>query len=108
MVRLGDGTSESHQRCVAALGQLWRYTPELFADDVVDTSAAASGLGPAGSELQPAWLAEVSEVLAEATLALPAASAFRSTGKVGRHTEHMGFLLAEMQSLQRTHPGGVW
>ncbi len=108
VVRLGDGTSESHQRCVAALGQLWRYTPELFADDAVDTSAAASGLGPAGSELQPAWLSEVSEVLAEATLALPAASAFRSTGKVGRHTEHMGFLLAEMQSLQRTHPGGVW
>ncbi len=108
VVRLGDGTAESSRRCKAALAELWRYTPELFEDDAVDAAAVASGLGPAWSELKGPWLAEVGEVLAEATLAIPADTAFRSSGKRGVHSEHMGFILAEMQQLQRSFPGGVW
>jgi len=108
VVRLGDGTDESHARCATALAQLWRYVPELFEADAVDDAAAASGLGPRWADLQPQWLAEMAEVLGEAGLALPASGAFRSTGKHGLHSEHMGFLLAEMQSLQRSYPGGVW
>ena len=108
VVRLGDGTPESNRRCKAALAELWRYTPELFEDDAVDAAAVASGLGPAWSALKAPWLAEVGDVLAEATLAIPADAAFRSSGKRGVHSEHMGFILAEMQHLQRSFPGGVW
>ncbi len=108
VVRLGDGTLESQRRCEAAIDALWRYSTELFDDDAVDRHAEASGLGPAASSLRSDWLAEVGAVLAEAKLAVPADSAFRSTGKTGRHSEHMGFLLAEMQTLQRSFPGGVW
>ncbi len=107
-VRLGDGTDESRRRCEAALTQVWLYTPELFEADAVDAAAVAAGLGPAWSELQEPWLAEMSEVLGEAKLAMPAEAAFRSTGKRGLHSEHMGYLLAEMQYLQRTYPGGAW
>jgi ring-1,2-phenylacetyl-CoA epoxidase subunit PaaC len=108
VVRLGDGTAESHQRCASALARLWRFTPELFEADAVDASAVASGLGPAWSELHAPWLAQMTEILHDATLALPAESAFRSSGKRGVHSEHMGFVLAEMQHLQRAFPGGVW
>ena len=108
VVRLGDGTDESARRSQAALAQLWRYVPELFEADAVDEAAAASGLGPRWADVQADWQAEVGAVLAEAGLTPPAASAFRSTGKRGVHTEHMGFILAEMQQLQRAYPGGVW
>ena len=108
VVRLGDGTEESRQRCEAALARLWLYTPELFEDDAVDAAAKASGLGPAWSELREPWLAEMREILGEAGLALPADSAFRSSGKRGVHSEHMGYILAEMQHLQRSFPGGAW
>jgi ring-1,2-phenylacetyl-CoA epoxidase subunit PaaC len=107
-VRLGDGTDESRRRCEAALATLWLYTPELFEDDAVDAAATAAGLGPAWSQLREAWLAEISEILGEATLAIPGEVAFRSSGKRGLHSEHMGYLLVEMQYLQRTYPGGAW
>ena len=107
-VRLGDGTEESHRRCETALATLWLYTPELFEDDSVDAAATAVGLGPAWSQLQEHWLAEIGEVLGEAKLAVPPAPTFRSTGKRGLHSEHMGYLLAEMQYLQRSYPGGAW
>ncbi len=108
VVRLGDGTPESQHRSEAALAQLWRYVPELFETDAVDEAAAASGLGPRWADVQADWQAEVGAVLAEAGLTPPAASNFRSTGKRGVHTEHMGFILAELQQLQRAYPGGVW
>ena len=108
VVRLGDGTPESHRRAQDALDELWRYVPELFEPDEVDEAAHASGLGPRCSELHARWLEEVEPVLREATLAVPPASGFRSTGKRGVHTEHMGYLLAEMQHLQRSFPGGAW
>jgi len=108
VVRLGDGTEESRRRIEAALADLWRYTPEMFESDAVDEAAAAAGLGPRWSELQAGWLAEMDTILGEAALVRPADSAFRSTSKRGVHTEHMGYILAEMQTLQRSFPGGAW
>lgn len=108
VVRLGDGTAESHRRCEDALAQLWRYTPELFESDAVNDAAAAAGLGPSWSTLREPWLAEMNEILKDATLQVPKDSAFRSRGMGGVHSEHMGYLLADMQYLQRAFPGGVW
>ena len=108
VVRLGDGTDESRRRTEAALRQLWRYVPELLEGDAIDEQAAASGLGPNWSELREPWLAEMRALLEAASLPMPTDAAFRSTGKRGVHSEHMGHLLAEMQYLQRAYPGGVW
>jgi ring-1,2-phenylacetyl-CoA epoxidase subunit PaaC len=108
VVRLGDGTAESAARLKAALDLLWPYMAELFEGDGVDDEAVATGLGPRWSELQDDWREGFASVLTAARLALPAERAFRSTGKLGRHSEHLGFLLAEMQHLQRSFPGGVW
>jgi ring-1,2-phenylacetyl-CoA epoxidase subunit PaaC len=108
VVRLADGTDESRQRIEAALGQLWRYSAELFDDDAVDAHAFDTGLGPRGSDLREPWLADMAAMFDEAGLAMPPAPAFRSTGKRGVHSEHMGHLLASMQYLQRAYPGGVW
>ena len=108
VVRLGDGTAESRRRTETALNTLWRYTPEWFAADAVDEAAHASGLGPRWSDVQPEWRDEMAQILAAASLAIPQDSAFRSTGKQGVHSEHMGFILAEMQHLQRSFPVGVW
>lgn len=108
VVRLGDGTDESHRRAQDALDKLWPYTAEMFDADAVDDAAAAAGLGPRWAALRDAWLAEVGAVLDEATLRRPQDSAFLSTGKRGRHSEHMGYILSEMQYLQRAYPGAVW
>ncbi|MGE0314740.1 MAG: 1,2-phenylacetyl-CoA epoxidase subunit PaaC [Lautropia sp.] len=109
VARLGDGTDASRARMDAALAELWRFVPELFESDEVDAAAARSGLGPAPDALRDAWFAQMQAILARGGMALPEAqSAFRSHGKRGVHTEHMGFLLAEMQTLQRSFPGGVW
>ena len=108
VVRLGDGTEESSRRMAVALERLWPYCAELFDADDTDRDAQTRGLGPAWSTLEGAWRADVSAVLQEAGMALPADSAFRSDGKRGRHSEHMGRLLAEMQYLHRAFPGGVW
>jgi ring-1,2-phenylacetyl-CoA epoxidase subunit PaaC len=108
VVRLGDGTEESARRMQAAVNRLWPYTTELFAADAVDDAAAAAGLGPRMADLRPAWEAEMNAVFAEAQLRVPAPTTFRSSGRQGVHSEHMGYLLAEMQHLQRAYPGGVW
>jgi ring-1,2-phenylacetyl-CoA epoxidase subunit PaaC len=108
VVRLGDGSAESARRMAAALQRAWPFVAEMFLHDAVDETAAATGLGPERRSLQAAWQAEVQTVLAAACLALPAATPFASTGTLGRHTEHLGFMLAEMQSLQRQFPGGRW
>jgi ring-1,2-phenylacetyl-CoA epoxidase subunit PaaC len=108
VVRLGDGTDESARRMAAALQRAWPYTQEMFAADEVDVAAAASGLGPARSALAIDWQQDVAEVFTDARLVLPPATPFISTGTQGRHSEHMGFILAEMQSLQRQFPGGRW
>ncbi|WP_291515648.1 1,2-phenylacetyl-CoA epoxidase subunit PaaC [Acidovorax sp.] len=108
VVRLGDGTAESRRRTETALAALWRYTPELFAADAVDEAAHASGLGPRWADVRDAWTAEMADILAAASLPVPQATAFVSTGRQGVHSEHMGFILAEMQYLQRSFPGGAW
>ena len=108
VVRLGDGTGESARRMRQAVDRLWPYIGELFETDAVDTAAAEAGLGPMRVALQPGWTAIVEPVFAEAGLEIPAVGAFRSTGSRGVHSEHMGYLLAEMQTLQRSFPGGQW
>lgn len=108
VVRLGDGTEESARRLQRALAALWPYTAELFETDEVDTLAAASRLGPARAELKEPWLQAMSDLLAQAQCTLPADTAFRSTGTCGVHSEHLGYMLAEMQHLQRAFPGGKW
>lgn len=108
VLRLGDGTDESHGRMQAALDELWPYHAELFESDAVDEAAAAAGLGPRWSELREPWLERMRAQLEQATLRVPADSAFRSRGRHGVHSEHMGHLLSEMQYLQRAYPGGAW
>jgi ring-1,2-phenylacetyl-CoA epoxidase subunit PaaC len=108
VVRLGDGSEESSRHMASALERAWPYCAELFDADETDLDAQARGLGPPWAALEEAWRADVSAVLREAGMALPANSGFRSDGKRGRHSEHMGRLLAEMQALHRAFPGGVW
>ena len=107
-IRLGDGTDESHARMQRTLDALWPYTHELFETDVVEEAVARHGIGVASASLRDGWLAMLAPVVEEATLRLPAASPFRSTGKLGRHSEHLGYLLTEMQSVHRRYPGATW
>jgi ring-1,2-phenylacetyl-CoA epoxidase subunit PaaC len=107
-IRLGDGTEQSHQRAQAAVDTLWPYTAEFFAPDETEQSVAASGIGVEAAALEPAWNATVRPLLDEATLSIPQASPFRSRGRLGVHTEHMGHLLSELQYLQRAYPGAQW
>ncbi|WP_077036155.1 1,2-phenylacetyl-CoA epoxidase subunit PaaC [Pelomonas sp. KK5] len=108
VVRLGDGTEESHGRMKAALATMWPYFNELFEADAVDAAASAKGLGPAWSELKGDWTEVFASVLEEAGLALPKPSAYQSGGRRGVHSEHLGHMLPTMQYLQRAYPGGVW
>jgi ring-1,2-phenylacetyl-CoA epoxidase subunit PaaC len=108
VVRLGDGTDESHARMLAALEELWPYAGEAFLDDEVDVAAADAGLVPLPSTLEKAWRARVGYVLEEATLAVPPDPWWQRGGRQGRHSEHLGYLLAEMQVVHRAHPGATW
>jgi len=108
VVRLGDGTDESRDRIQAALGEEWRYVDELFDGSFVPPSLLASGVAVDPSMLRPAFDARVGAVLAEATLAVPEVIPAVTGGRRGVHTQQMGFLLAEMQHLTRSHPGATW
>lgn len=108
LVRLGDGTGESHARMQVALDDLWRFTPELFAADEVDEQLAAAGIAAPLAEQAARWSAQVDEDLRTATLIRPATAPHPWYGKRGVHTEHLGYILAEMQHLQRTYPGARW
>lgn len=112
VVRLGDGTHESHAKMQAAIDDAWRFTGELFADDAVDQDVAARGIGCELSALREPWLAHVREVLEEATLTVPDETAANHLayrgGRQGRHTEELGYVLAEMQYLPRAYPGATW
>jgi ring-1,2-phenylacetyl-CoA epoxidase subunit PaaC len=108
LVRFGDGTDESHRRAQDALDYLMPYTREFFSADTTEDAIAAAGIGPKTSELEALWLEDVRAALDEATLTLPQPVKHITTGKHGEHSEHMGFLLAEMQSLARQHPGASW
>ena len=108
LVRLGDGTSESHRRMQTAMDDLWRLTGELFSRDAIDEWAAAAGVGPDPATLMSQWDSYVDDALAEATLTRPDSGWMASGGKEGRHTEHHGFILADMQFLQRAYPDAQW
>ena len=105
---LGDGTPESHTRMQQALENIWPYTQEWFMDDAVDEACAAQGIAPLASSLQAPWLRMVTEVLTQATLKVPEFEGHQKGGKRGVHTEHLGYMLADMQFLQRTYPGAQW
>jgi ring-1,2-phenylacetyl-CoA epoxidase subunit PaaC len=107
VIRLGDGTDESHRKTQAALDELWPYTGELFASDEVDR-ALADSIAPEPATLEPAWREVVTDVVRRATLTLPADGFMHSGARQGRHTEHLGHLLAEMQILARSNPGAQW
>ena len=109
IVRLGDGTAESHDKVQAAASELWMYTGEMFeADQVELVESAAGGTAPA-SDLRAPWLEHVSQIFAEATLVMPPPEAWMQKGGLhGRHTEQLGYLLAEMQYLQRAYPASQW
>lgn len=108
VIRLGDGTDESRARMQAALDDLWPYAGEMFVADDIDAALAAAGIAPDPASLKPGWEAHVGAVLAEATLARPETDFVHRGGRSGRHTEHLGHILAEMQFLQRAYPGAVW
>jgi ring-1,2-phenylacetyl-CoA epoxidase subunit PaaC len=103
LIRLGDGTAESHRRAQTAIDDLWPYTGELFAN-MPDNI----GVTPDPASLRETWIATIDGVLARATLMQPADGWMQSGGRIGRHTEHLGHLLAEMQFLQRSYPGVAW
>jgi len=108
VVTLGVGTEESHTRAQRALDELWRYTGELFAANDVDREVAASGDGVDPSTLEPAWREQVMPVLDRAGLQVADAGYMQRGGREGRHTEHLGHMLSEMQILARSHPGASW
>lgn len=108
LIRLGDGTAESHARAERALDALWRFTDEILSPDALDEEMAAAGIAPSLAALGSRWQARVGAVLEEATLRAPAPAKYPWHGKRGVHTEHLGHLLAEMQHLPRTFPGATW
>ncbi|WJS00634.1 1,2-phenylacetyl-CoA epoxidase subunit PaaC [Roseibium aggregatum] len=108
VIRLGDGTEESHRRMQQALDALWSYTGEMFASDAIDTAMAEAGLAPDAASLKAEWKETVEAVLDEATLTLPESDFAHMGGLTGRHSEHLGHMLAEMQFLQRAYPGATW
>ncbi|WP_444634691.1 1,2-phenylacetyl-CoA epoxidase subunit PaaC [Cupriavidus oxalaticus] len=108
VVRLGDGSEESHRRMQDAFDDLWMFTGELFEADAAEAALANEGVIPDPATLAEPWQRHVGEVLEEATLRVPASQWAQSGGRHGRHTEHLGYLLAEMQFLQRAYPGAQW
>jgi ring-1,2-phenylacetyl-CoA epoxidase subunit PaaC len=108
IVRLGDGTEESHRRTQIAIDDLWAYTGEMFEVDDSERGLINRGIAHDPASLRPQWLKAVSSVVAEATLALPKSDWMQQGGRSGRHSEHLGHLLSELQSMQRSFPGATW
>jgi len=106
--RLGDGTGESHERAQRAVDELWRYTGELFDSDDLEKRLATRVLAVDASTLREPWMGQVRQVLADATLRVPEDAFMQRGGRLGRHTEHLGHMLAEMQILARSFPGATW
>ena len=108
IIRLGDGTAESHQRAQAAVDELWAFTGELFEVDAPERALIEAGVAVDPEPLRAGFQAKVDAVIAEATLTLPAGTWMHKGGRQGRHSEHLGHLLTELQYLQRTFPGATW
>lgn len=108
MIRFGDGTEESHRRAQTALDNLWTYTGEFFATDEVEATLMKAGIVPDMTPIKAAFDAKVDAVLAEATLKRPADGYMQTGGRKGKHSEHLGYILAEMQYLARAYPRATW
>ena len=108
LIRLGDGTEESHAKAQGSVEALWRFTGELFAGDELDDFIRDEFDGPDLDAIREEWRTSVQSILDAATLGMPADQWMDNGGRAGRHTEHFGPLLAEMQYLQRSHPGLTW
>ena len=108
VIRLGDGTDESHLRMQQAVNELWMYTGEMFVMNETDQAMLQQGTGPDLGGLKQPWLERVESVFEEATLVLPTATWMQQGGKDGRHTEHLGYILSELQFMQRAYPGMEW
>lgn len=108
VIRLGDGTEESHARAQTSLNLLWRYTDELFFENEVDAELVKLGIAPDMLKIRDSWEKTVQEVLSEATLTIPGNNWKHSGGRVGMHSEHLGYILAEMQYMQRAYPNMEW
>lgn len=108
VIRLGDGTEESHSRIQESLDTLWRYTTELFYEDEIEAALTAEGILPNLVPVKNEWYKTVNEVLERATLKIPVNGWEQVGGRKGLHSEHLGFLLAEMQYMQRAYPGMKW
>lgn len=108
IIRLGDGTEESHSRIQTAIDFLWKYTNELFEDNPAYTEIIDLELAVSVAEIKTSWLEYIQAILTEATLTIPTSTFFQTGGRKGVHTEHLGYLLAEMQYMQRTYPNSTW
>lgn len=108
VIGLGDGTDESHDRMQTAFDDLWPYTGEMFAADETDEALQEAGIAPSLEDVRSAWDAHMSDTLKEATLVIPDPGFAHKGGKSGIHTENLGYILAEMQFLQRAYPDAVW
>jgi ring-1,2-phenylacetyl-CoA epoxidase subunit PaaC len=108
IIRLGDGTEESHARAQAAIDHLWAYTGEMFEADESERGLVDAGIAVDAAVLRPQWLKTVTGIVGEATLVLPKNDWMQRGGRSGRHSEHLGHLLSELQSMQRTFPGATW
>jgi len=108
VIRLGDGTLESHERAQAALDEFWMYTGELFEIDGAERALIEAGVAADPAGTRDIWNATVDAVLSEATLVRPSSGWMQSGGRAGRHSEHLGYILADLQFLQRAYPGATW
>ena len=108
VIRLGDGTEESNKRAQAAIDSLWRFADELFFQDETDQELIASGIAVDLVPLRALWMERIQHVLNEATLRLPENNWTQKGGRTGNHSEHLGYLLTEMQYMQRAYPGMEW
>ncbi len=108
VIRFGDGTEESHNKIQEALNELWRFTGELFESDEVEADLIKKGIAVDVKALQPKWEKQIDELLAKATLKKPENAFMQTGGRKGTHTEHLGFMLAEMQTLPRMLPDAKW
>ena len=108
VVRLGDGTQESNERIKKSVDELWPFTGELFQPPSYELLATKEGFSVDIASIRENWLQKITEVFNEATLSMPSSSWMQSGGKEGTHTEHLGYILTEMQHLQRTYPDSTW
>jgi ring-1,2-phenylacetyl-CoA epoxidase subunit PaaC len=108
VIRMGDGTDESHARAQAALEELWPYVGEMFEVDQIERALIEAGVAVDPASLRATWDKTIDDVLAEATLTRPQDGYMQSGGRVGHHSEHLGYILAELQFLQRAYPGATW